>query len=833
MTLEEKVDLMTGNQGEAPYAFYNAAIVRLGIPALKMADAGGGVAPRGWTLPGTGGTATAMPAEIALGATWSTAQVQQYAAVVADEVRDTGQNVLLGPDTDIAREPWYGRISESEGEDPLLNADLNSAYVREVQSHNVIATLKHYTGYNQETNRNVGQNSIIDQRTMREVYALAFESVVKRAGLGAVMCSYNKINGEYSCQDARTDRTLLKGRLGFTGFVMTDFGALHDTLAGLDAGTDMETGTSTFYDGALLAAVQAGQAPIAQVDQAVLRILTTMFRLGVFDTDYTPTSIPVDAHDAVARQVEDQAITLLKNTGQLLPLRGKDAGSIALIGADANILAAEGGSAFVASTKTSTTLAGLTARAGVGAVTWTPGNDPVNGASMLETTDRTAVPSSVLTPTDGVGTGLTTQYWHTPDFAGSPAVTRTDQQVNYDVGFTSTFPGWAGAGTQVPLPPVNFFLEQGSVKYDGYLTAPVSGSYVLSLTGWGDATMTLDGTQIIGMIGQDGRRVVDSAPIHLTASSRHTVHIEYAATRPLTGLQSGALLLQWKPPAAAESPALAKAVAAAKAARVAVVYVRTFESEERDRVSLKLPQSADRLIQAVAAANHHTIVVLASGGPVTMPWLNSVAAVVQTYFGGQAQGAALADVLFGDVNPSGRLPLTYPSSERAVPVANPWNGSADLDVRYAEKLNVGYKGYDSTKTKPLFPFGFGLTYSSFAYHPVGDQTARFDRHSGTLHVKFLLTNTGTRAATETPQVYIGLPAGVGEPRKRLAGYNKVTLAPGASRVVDIAVSAGAATHPLSYYDVSGQRWVMPDGIYHVYAGGSARDLPVMGAFTLS
>ena len=215
-----------------------------------------------------------------------------------------------------------------------------------------------------------------------------------------------------------------------------------------------------------------------------------------------------------------------------------------------------------------------------------------------------------------------------------------------------------------------------------------------------------------------------------------------------------------------------------------------------------------------------------------MPWLNTVAAVVQTYFGGQAQGAALADVLFGDVNPSGRLSLTYPSSESAVPVANPWNGTADLEVRYAEKLNVGYKGYDSTKTTPLFPFGFGLTYSSFAYHPVSNQTARFDPQSGTLHVKFVLTNTGTRAATETPQVYIGLPAGVGEPQKRLAGYDKVTLAPGASRVVDIAVSAGAATHPLSYYDVSVQRWVMPDGIYHVYAGGSARDLPVMGAFTL-
>jgi beta-glucosidase len=198
MTLAEKVDLMTGNQGEAPYAFYNAPIPRLGIPALKMADAGGGVAPRGWTLPGTGGKATAMPSEMALGATWSPEVVRRFAAVVAAEVRETGQNVLLAPDTDIARLPWFGRISESEGEDPILNGDLNSVYAATLQSRNVIATLKHYTANNQETNRLAGQNAIMDERTLREVYTLAFEAVIARAGLGAVMCSFNKINGEYS-----------------------------------------------------------------------------------------------------------------------------------------------------------------------------------------------------------------------------------------------------------------------------------------------------------------------------------------------------------------------------------------------------------------------------------------------------------------------------------------------------------------------------------------------------------------------------------------------------------------------------------------------------------
>ena len=837
MTLAEKVDLMTGNQGEAPYAFYNAPIPRLGIPALKMADAGGGVAPRGWSLPDTGGRATAMPSEMALGATWSPQAVREFAGVVADEVRETGQNVLLAPDTDIARLPWFGRISESQGEDPLLNGDLNSAYVSTVQSRNVIATLKHYTANNQETNRGAGQNAIMDERTLREVYTLAFEAVIARAHLGAVMCSFNKINGEYSCQNSATLRQVLKGQLDFSGFVMSDFGALHDTLKGLAAGDDLETGTTTIYDGALLAAVQSGQASLALVDDAVLRILTTMFRLGVFDTDYTPTAIPVAAHDAVARSVAARSITLLKNSRDVLPLTGPSAGSIAVIGADANVLAAESGSAYVDPTRATPTLQGIIARAGPGAdVTFTPGNDPVNAASMIETADMTAVPSSVLTPESGTGQGLTARYWHTPDFAGPPAVTRVDRQVTYDVGFASTFPNWAGAGTQVPLPPLNFFLERQSVQYDGFLTAPSTGDYVLSLTGWGDATLSVNGATVIDMTGTDGRRVVDSAPLHLVAGAPNAVHITYRATRPLTGLQPGTLLLQWKTPAGVRSPDIARAVAAARNARVAVVYARDFETEERDRVSLKLPQSADQLIEAVSAVNPNTVVVLATGGPVTMPWLGSVAAVVQTYFGGQEQGSALADVLWGDVAPQGRLTVTYPRSEQAMPrgPANPWDGIASPDIVYSEGIDVGYKGYDRAGIEPLFPFGHGLSYTSFQYQGLAVHTRNpHASRPGKVHVTFRVSNVGDRTGTETAQAYVGLPTSTGAPPKRLAGYAQVTLAEGGSANVRITIDPDAPTHPLGFFDPASHSWRIAPGTYRVYVGGSERDTPLVATFTVA
>ena len=248
----------------------------------------------------------------------------------------------------------------------------------------------------------------------------------------------------------------------------------------------METGTTTFYDGALLGRVTNGTVPETLLDQACLRILTTMFRLGVFDTAYTPSAIPVAEHDAVARQTEEQAITLLKNNNDTLPLSPATK-SITVVGADANILAAPSGAPWVSPTKTTSVLGGILARAGSASVNWVPGNDPVNAASMLESSDMTTVPSSVLTPTNGVGTVCNAFYWHNTRFQGAPAITRVDKQVNYDVGFLSTFGSWAGQTSQVPVPPVDSPAEQQSVVYDGTITAPKTGDYTLDLTGFGDA----------------------------------------------------------------------------------------------------------------------------------------------------------------------------------------------------------------------------------------------------------------------------------------------------------------------------------------------------------
>ncbi len=464
-----------------------------------------------------------------------------------------------------------------------------------------------------------------------------------------------------------------------------------------------------------------------------------------------------------------------------------------------------------------------------------PGNDPVNAASMLEASDMTAVPSSVLTPANGVGTGLDAFYWHNTDFQGAPALQRVDKQVNYDAGFLSTFGSWAGQTSQVPIPPVNSPAEQQSVVYDGTITAPETGDYTLDLTGFGDATLALDGQQIITMTGADGTLSNVASPVlHLTAGQSHTLHITYQADHPFDSLEPGTLLLQWKTPADAYSPAIQAAAAAAAKTDVAIVYVRTYEGEQRDRVSLKLPESADQLIQAVVAANPHTIVVLANSGPVTMPWLNSVPAVVETYFGGQETGNALADVLWGDVDPSGKLTNTYPTSDTAVPpgVTNPWATANNLNVNYGDDINVGYKGYDTAGITPLFPFGYGLSYTTFGYS--GLQIAPTTATATTpIHIGFQLANTGSQTGAEVSQVYLGLPPSTGEPPKRLVGYAKTSLSAGQTTTVNITIDPSASTRPLSYFNTTANRWEIAPGTYTVYVGSSEQTTPLTATFTIN
>jgi beta-glucosidase len=828
MTLVEKVDLMTGDQGEAPVAFYNAPIERLGIPELRMADAGAGIAPRGWEAVGPNEAATAMPAGIALGATWDPDVARTYGETVGEEARATGHQMLLGPGSDPIRHPYWGRAGENPSEDPFLISEVTTPFVQGVQDRNVIANLKHYAAYQQEVNRGRGQNSIVSDRAMMEVWTYAYKVAIEEADLGSVMCSFNKINGVYACESDYALDTVLRQRLGFDGFVITDFGAIHSTEPSIRAGTDMETGTAAFYDGPLLAAVQAGDIPVSLVDRSVLRILRTMFAFGVFDNDYATTPIPVEEHGAVAREVQEDAITLLRNRG-VLPLdEGTD--SIALIGADANIAASIGGSARVQPPYEVPLLDALGDRADeIGAnMRWVPGNDPVNGANMIETPDMTAVPSSVLTPESGSGRGLTARYWDNPTFQGPEGVTRTERQVAYDVGFVGGSPAFADLyASQVPPTPAITSVTgtNQSAVYTGFFTAPRTGTYRLGLTGWGDASLFLDGELLVENSGS--QRWAESADVDLEAGQRYPIRVVYSA-RALVRLQPGTLLLQWDPPAGTREPSLRQARQAAQDADVAIVYLRTYETEERDRVSLKLPQNADRLVQAVSAVNPNTVVVVASGGPVTMPWRNRADGLLQSWFGGQEEGNALTNILFGDEAPSGHLPVTFPRNENRTGPGqeNPWATYNDLDVEFYEDVEIGYRGYIAENIEPAFPFGHGLSYTEFQYDRLVTQPLTRGRE--TARVRLRLTNTGDRDGTEVVQVYAGPLPFLDSPERKLVGFAKVELEAGERANVRIDIER----EQLSYWDENRERWVTPTGEVPVYVGASATDVRLAGRMTV-
>jgi beta-glucosidase len=376
-----------------------------------------------------------------------------------------------------------------------------------------------------------------------------------------------------------------------------------------------------------------------------------------------------------------------------------------------------------------------------------------------------------------------------------------------------------------PAASGNPFAADQSVRYTGSFTAPQTGTYHLGLTGWGDAQLFLDGQLIVDMTGQDGRRDVTSAPLQLVAGEQHDLQVDYAANRPLNFLQPGTLLLQWSTPSDAYSPAIQEAMAAAQESDAAVVYVRTYESEERDRVSLKLPQGADQLIRAVRQANPRTIVALATAEPVIMPWLDETPAVLQSHFGGQEEGTSLARVLFGDVNPSGHLPLSYPQDEDQLPpgIENPWDGIGDLDVPYSEGIHVGYRGYLEAGIQPLFPFGHGLSYTSFDYSKL--RIHGLHGKGDTAFVRVRVQNTGQVPGADVVQVYVGeLPTEVDTPVRALAGFAKVSLEPGEHRNVRIPLSKQA----LSYWDETADRWVTPSGTVTVYVGSSAETTQLTG-----
>jgi beta-glucosidase len=823
MTLPEKLgEIVLNTSGD--YENVNAGVARLCIPSLTLSDG-----PWGLAFGDTG--VSQLPVPLAIGATFDTSLAEQYGEVLGVEARGQGIDVSQGPNLNIDRVPTSGRADESYGEDPLLTTQLGLADIRGMQAHGVMADAKHLAAYSQETNRGA-LDAVVPNRALQELYLPPFKAAVTQGHVATLMCAYPRLDGNFQCQDPALG--LVLQQWGFAGFVRSDLGAVHDQPLALGSGVQQLKPSSVEW---LTDLIAAHRLSVATVDADVQRVLTEMFAYGVVGRPTTGgPGTPVDSasHAEFALTAAERSAVLLKDQSGLLPVNAANVGSVAVIGADASTRpVTQGfGSSHVVPPFTSTPLDALRSRLGRGTT--------VRYAEGGSTTKHLpSVPTRFLTPASGKGHGLTLsvgpasgpgQVITTVDPLAAAAIepapsagaTDHDQvRTNPPAEHARRIPTDEAEGGRLPdLDPttagatsieVPSSWKGSTVSWTGTLTPPRSGRYVFSLAGTGAAALTLDGhpaaTDLVTHdTGTWSGSIVLAARHHYRLSLRWTPVVDATSLDIPSIFDLGMAYV---------GDAIDQAVAAAKASNVAVVFAADYSAETFDRPNLSLPGDQDALIAAVAAANPHTVVVLNTGGPVVMPWLSKVGAVVEAWYPGEQDGAAIAAVLAGDVNPSGHLPVTFPTSmaKSAVPTKAQWPG-VGLTSNYSEGLRVGYRFNHATGTRPLFPFGFGLSYTSFSY-----RRATVVHQGGGYVVSVVVTNTGRRVGTDVAQVYVTQPKVAGEPPGQLAAFASVTLAPGVSRVVSLTVP----DEQLETFRAD--RWTTVPGTYRFAVGDSSASQP--------
>jgi beta-glucosidase len=804
MTLEEKVAMAAGSD-----MWHSTGVERLGIPPIKVTDGPNGA--RGGDFSGGVGSAC-FPVSACLGATWNTDLIERVGQALGQEVQSKSAHILLAPTVNIHRSPLNGRNFECYSEDPYLTARIAAAYIEGVQKQGVGACIKHFVCNDSEFERQ-SISSEVGERALREIYLPPFETAVKEAGVWAVMSAYNKVNGTYCSENEYTLREILKGEWGFEGIVISDWGGTYSTVDAANNGLDLEMpGPARWMGEKLLQAVQDGQVSEAAIDDKVRRLLRIV-KSGAMDHPERPEqAIDKPEHRLLIREAAGEGIVLLKNNG-VLPLDKARVKTIAVIGpnaVEAKIMG--GGSARVKAHYIISPLEGIRARAG----------DDVQVKYELGCTNYKAIPelkTDWLTPMGGKGNGWAVAYFNNLDLEGEPISTQT-AECNRFLWFGQVAPG---------VDPTCF-----SARLAGTLTVPQSGTYTFSLTSVGVSRMWIDGELAIdnwteykprrGFFAMDREAV--TAERVLSAGQAYKVAIEYSKQQ---APRMGALFIGCLP--AQPADLMERAAKVAAGADVALVFIGTsdeWESEGFDRPDMELPGQQVELLEKVAAANPNTVLVLNTGSPISMRWLDRVAAVVEAWFPGQECGNAIADILFGDVNPSGRLSQTWPVRLEDNPAFINYPGENGR-VLYGEGLFVGYRYYDKKKIEPLFPFGYGLSYTTFEY---GD--LRLDRAEyalgETITVSVDVTNTGSRAGQEVVQLYLrDVESRLVRPNKELKAFAKVALKPGETKTVTLKLDERA----LSFYDDAQARWVAEAGAFQVLVGASSRDIRCTGTFTLS
>jgi len=724
--------------------------------------------------------------------------------------------VLLAPTLNIHRSPLAGRNFECFSEDPYLSARMAVAYIRGVQSRGIGATVKHYVCNDSEFQRR-SISSEVGERALREIYLAPFKAAVQEAGTWALMAAYNKVNGTFASENPYTLRTILREEWGFDGVVMSDWFGTKSTVPAANGGLDLEMpGPSRWRDEELLQAVEQGEVDEATIDEHIRRLLRLFVKVGVFEQrDEVPEkSIDRPEHRILAREAAAEGIVLLKNEGNILPLRRETLKSLAIIGPNAKTARIMGGgSAAVVPHYAVTPLEGIVVRAGAN----------VTIGYELGCTNHKLLPLldvNLLSPgNEETAHGLTVEYFNNSDLSGESAWTTLNRS-------TELF--WLGEL------PAAVYTRRFSVRCSARFTPEEPGPYTFGLVSAGYSRLYIDGQEVIDNWTQQtpgemyfgfGTSEV-TATIDLVAGRNYAITVEYSKGQMalLAAVRLGCL-----PPIPTD--ALERAVKLAAVSDVALVFAglsSEWESEGFDRHDMELVGEQDALIEKVAAANKNTIVILNTGAPVAMNWLEKVAAVVQAWYPGQECGHAIADVLFGGTTPSGKLPVTFPARLEDNPAYINYPGENGR-VYYGEGLFVGYRYYEKKKIAPLFPFGFGLSYTTFSYSELR-LSAQEIGPDDTLQVSVDVTNIGQYMGKEVVQLYIqDVTASLQRPNKELKAFAKVQLEPGECETVTLTLARDA----LAYYDDLRRAWVAEAGEFEVLVGSSSQDIRAISRFVLT
>jgi beta-glucosidase len=798
MTLEDKISVLAGAD-----MWTTVPVERLGIPAIKVTDGPNGA--RG-AFGGMGPTSACFPVGVALAATWNPELVGRVGAALGEEVKAKGAHILLAPTVNIHRSPLAGRNFECYSEDPYLTSRMAVAYINGLQSQGVGACIKHFVCNDSEFER-FTISSKVSERPLQEIYLPPFKAAVAEANPWAVMSAYNKINGTWASENPYTLLDILKGQWGFEGIVMSDwYGTNSINVA--NGGLDLEMpGPARWMGEKLLDAVKAGQVSEEVIDDKVRRLLRTIVKSGAFENPELQPERAVDkpVHRQLAQEAAAEAIVLLKNADNILPLSLKKLNSIAVIGENAQRAQIQGGgSAHVTPHYVVSPLEGITGKVG----------DRVQIGYEIGCALHRMLPpldADWLTTKDGSQKGLTLQMFDNPDLSGEPIHTEVTDRTQLT---------WFGD----VVPHVD--AEGFSVRLTGRFTASETGPFAFSLMSVGLSRLFIDGEKVIDnweAAGVEGEQV---AEIEVTAGQSHQLRVEYAWQG---ASQWRTLRLGGLPVLSADS--IDKAVELAAKSDVAIVFAGLtdeWESEGFDRPDMDLRGDQVELIEKVAAANPNTIVVLNTGSPVTMGWLDKVAAAVQAWYSGQEAGNAIADVLFGDVNASGKLPTTFPKRLQDNPAYINYPGE-NGKVYYGEGLFVGYRYYDKKDVEPLFPFGHGLSYTTFAYSNLRLDAAEYTP-GDEIQVSADVKNTGMRAGKEVVQLYVrDVESSLMRPDKELKAFAKVALEPGETKTVTFTLDQGA----LSFYDPARKGWIAEAGDFELLIGSSSRDIRLTGRFALT